>query len=228
MQLSLPLTYDQHSLLTDLQTLTGTDIRLVITDNSSSMISVRKEHGHISLRLHRIFLKAGPAVIGELSRFIKDMRIRTPLIRSFIIEHADSLPARPPKKQLLNMRGKYHDLGPVARLVNNKYFNGEISSGITWGSRKTGHAVRRRVLGSYNSRTDTIRINPVLDRKDVPGYYLEFIIYHEMLHAEMGVGRKNGRREVHSREFRRKERLFLDYQKAIVWEQGDSRSCRHS
>ena len=78
--------------------------------------------------------------------------------------------------------------------------------------------VRRRILGSYNSRTNIIRVNPVLDRKNVPHYYLEFIVYHEMLHADMGVLKKNGRRDVHSREFRRREKMFPHFEKSLLWE----------
>ncbi|MGC2061497.1 MAG: SprT-like domain-containing protein [Thermodesulfovibrionales bacterium] len=218
MQLALPFTSDQDSLLECLKELTGADIRLTLTDNASSMISFRKESGVTFLRLHRMFLQAGPDVVDEIARFIRNMRLKTPLIRQFIREYAGALPVRPAKRTVLVAQGKYHDLSEMGRIVNNQYFKGTISAGITWGTRKTGHAIRRRILGSYNSRTNTIRINPILDRKNVPQYYLEFIIYHEMLHADMGVARKNGRREVHSREFRRREKMFRHFEKALLWE----------
>ncbi len=76
----------------------------------------------------------------------------------------------------------------------------------------------KRTLGSYCLRTNTIRINPVLDRKTVPDYFIGFIVYHEMLHADMGVCRINGRRSVHSSEFRKRERMFKEYEKALAWE----------
>lgn len=218
MQLPLPFTVDQDHLLARLKKLAGGDIRLTLTDNASSMISFRKEHGVTFLRLHRMFLQAGPDVVDEIARFIRNMRLKTPLIRQFIREHAEALPVRPAKKTVLVARGKCHDLSGIARTVNDQYFEGRVTADITWGTRKTGHAIRRRILGSYNSRTNIIRINPVLDRKNVPQYYLEFIVYHEMLHADMGVGKKNGRREVHSREFRRRERLFRHFEKALLWE----------
>jgi hypothetical protein len=41
-----------------------------------------------------------------------------------------------------------------------------------------------------------------------------------MLHADMDVETKNGRRSVHSREFRRREKLFKDYERATAWEKG--------
>jgi predicted metal-dependent hydrolase len=63
-----------------------------------------------------------------------------------------------------------------------------------------------------------IRINPVLDIERVPPYFVEFIVYHEMLHAFLGVKNKNGRRSVHSKEFRELEKRFSDYEKAMAWE----------
>jgi hypothetical protein len=218
MQLPLPFTGDQDLLLARLKKLTGGDLRLTLTENASSMISFRKKQGVIFLRLHRMFLQAGPEVVEEIARFIGNMRLKTPEIRRFIREHAATLPVRPARKEVLVTQGQYHDLSAMARAVNNQYFEGRITAGITWGGRKTGHAVRRRILGSYNSRTNIIRVNAVLDRKNVPQYYLEFILYHEMLHADMGVGRKNGRREVHSKEFRRREALFRHFGKALLWE----------
>jgi hypothetical protein len=52
----------------------------------------------------------------------------------------------------------------------------------------------------------------------VPPYVVEFIVYHEMLHAQLGVEEQNGRRAVHTRELRRREKLFKEYEKAIAWE----------
>ena len=39
-----------------------------------------------------------------------------------------------------------------------------------------------------------------------------------MLHAAMGISKNGERRSMHSREFRRREKLFNDYEKAIAWE----------
>ncbi len=222
--MQLPLPFDcyqeisQEYLLTQLKKLTGADIRLKLTDNVSSMISFRKQDHAVVLRLHRIFLKAGPEELCEISGFIKNRRMKTPLIRRFIREHAAFLPVRPVRNTALITRGQHHDLAAIGHLVNNRYFGGTITAGITWGSKRTGHMVRRRILGSYNSRTNIIRVNSVLDRKNVPHYYLEFIVYHEMLHADMGVEKKNGRRDVHSREFRRREKMFPHFEKSLLWE----------
>ncbi len=93
-----------------------------------------------------------------------------------------------------------------------------INAAITWGAKSPRWAVRKRTLGSYSERSNTIRINPVLDRKTVPRYYVAFVVYHEMLHAAIGLLLQGKRRSVHSREFRKRERLFKDYERAVAWE----------
>ena len=70
-------------------------------------------------------------------------------------------------------------------------------------------------------------MNPVLDARNVPRYYVEFVLYHEMLHAwmhkagrEEDRGNGKGRRLVHTPEFNRRERMFRDYARAAAWEGG--------
>ena len=58
----------------------------------------------------------------------------------------------------------------------------------------------------------------ILDKKKVHPFFIEFIIYHEMLHADIGVRESKGRRTVHCREFRRREKIFKKYSEAIAWE----------
>jgi len=63
-----------------------------------------------------------------------------------------------------------------------------------------------------------IMINPILDNKKVPRYVLEFIVYHEMLHAAIDMELQNGRRRIHSKEFKKRERMYKYYHKAVAWE----------
>jgi len=114
--------------------------------------------------------------------------------------------------------GRYHDLREIYESVNGRYFEKSVSAVITWGTGCSRRAVRRRTLGSFSSNTNTIRINPVLDKKNVPRYFVEFVVYHEMLHAHMGCGVSKGRRTVHTKEFRERERFFAQYREALSWE----------
>ena len=197
---------------------TGRGIALTITDNSTSMLSVKSKGETLYVRLNRIFLEAGTEVVSEVAEFIKKKRGKTPLISGFIRERREHLKNKTPRRLNLKATGKYYDLLNIFESINRAYFEGSVSSTIAWGKESPRYAVRKRTLGSYSSHTNAIRINPVLDNPRVPRFYIEFIVYHEMLHAFIGVKSKNGRRSIHSKEFREGEKVFKDYEKAMAWE----------
>lgn len=198
----------------------GRPITLVLTENSTTMLSVRAQDGCLHVRLHRMFVNSDRSVLDEIVVYLKNRKRTMPLFRSFLRENKTRITTKPLKKVLLKTAGTCHDLRDLFDSVNREYFGGLIKAAITWGSRSPRHAVRKRTLGSYSERSDIIRINPVLDRKAVPHYFVAFIVYHEMLHASLGTHLKGTRRSVHSREFRRREKLFKDYEKAMAWEGG--------
>jgi len=193
-------------------------ISLVLTSNSSSMLTSQVKEGILHIRLHEMFLSAGPDIIDEIIAFISDRRRRIPLFRSFIRENSCVIQHKPSRKVNIRTSGRHHDLLELFNEVNRGYFRDTVTSRITWGCGKTGVWVRKRTLGSYSAEANLIRINPVLDSAKVPRYYLKYIVFHEMLHADMGTAKKGGRRCIHSAEFKRRERMFMDYERAIAWE----------
>jgi len=182
------------------------------------MLSVRKKGTTISVRLHRIFLDAPLEVIEEIGGFIKKRKGSTPLFRRFLKENLTRLKNRPPKRIRINSRGKYHDLGEIYDSLNRRYFQEKLLCPITWGTGRARYAVRKRTLGSYSRHSNMIRINAILDRKHVPRYFIESVVYHEMLHADVDPAVRNGRNFVHSKEFRDREKQFRNYEKATKWE----------
>jgi hypothetical protein len=218
MQLALPFAPTGHSLRRTLEERLGRPVSLALTDNSTTVLSCRIRDGVLAVRLHRMFLSADSRVIGEIVAYLRDRRGAMPHFRSFLRANREALRQKPAKKVAVRTRGRHHDLAELYDEINREYFNGRVSAAITWGSRSPRSAVRKRTVGSYSERSNTIRINPVLDRKDVPAFYVAFIVYHEMLHADMGTALRGKRRSVHPREFRRRERLFREYEKAAAWE----------
>ena len=214
----MPLSHSPISLRNYFERVTSSIVSLAITDNSTSMLSVRKKGNTISVRLHRIFLDARHDVIEEIAVFIKKRKGSTPLLRRFIKENATRLRNAPPKRVKVATGGKYHNLLEIYDLLNREYFRDKLSCPITWGTGRTRYAVRKRTLGSYSRHSHIIRINTILDRKHVPRYFIEFVVYHEMLHADMDPEKKNGRNLVHSKEFKGREKQFRDYERALKWE----------
>jgi hypothetical protein len=217
-QLSLSFNMDTQSLKRFLEHESKRNISLVITDNSTSMLSVRKKGNSLMMRLHRIFLSAGREVLNEMVEFIKDSRMKTPCIRNFINQNKHVLKIKPLRKVIMRTEGRYCDLLTMFNSLNGEYFMGKISASITWGKGGPRHRARKRTLGSYNIHNNMIRINPLLDNRRVPQYFLEFVVYHEMLHADMGVAVNGTRRTVHSKEFRRRETIYKHYHRAVEWE----------
>jgi predicted metal-dependent hydrolase len=217
-QLSLPMTRDSFQLRDHLQRLAGRPVSLFLTDNTSSMVSLRLEGRVAVVRLHRMFLDAGSDVLDEIAGFLRRGKGTIPKARHFLKQNGHRIRKAVPRKTAVRPEGKCHNLDDILRSLNREYFDGRISPAITWGSRSPACAVRKRTLGSYHRQMNIIRINPVLDRKSVPRYFVEFVVYHEMLHADLGAHEKNGRRVVHSREFRQRERLFNHFEKAAAWE----------
>lgn len=216
-QLSLAFQHDKDFLVGLFEKTAGAAVRLVLTDNASSMLSVRKEGSLLLVRLQRIFLSADEATLREIALFIRHGKGTLKRFRTFVNDMCGSI-SRKPRSFHARTRGKYYDLNAIFQRLNREYFDGKLDSVITWGIGSSKRAVRKRTLGSYSNLTDLIRINPVLDKNTVPSYYVEFVVYHEMLHAAIGIQKKNGRRAVHTRDFRERERLFREYDRAMRWE----------
>jgi hypothetical protein len=109
--------------------------------------------------------------------------------------------------------GEVYDLDKMFTKLNRRYFNGEISKPtITWSQRRT-----RSILGHHDQVYDSITISKTLDSKDVPEWFVEYILYHEMLHIKHPARLINGRRYYHTTAFRLDERRFPHYQQAQKW-----------
>jgi hypothetical protein len=218
MQLALPFTPTGSALKRTLEERLGRAVSLVLTDNSTTVLSCAFRDGVLSVRLHRMFLSADSQVLGEIVSYLNKRKGEMPHFRSFLRANREVLKRKPAKKVNVRTGGRYHDLAELFDEINRAYFGNKVTTTITWGNRSPDSAVRKRTVGSYSERSNTIRINPVLDRKDVPACYVAFVVYHEMLHADMGTTLRGSRRSVHPREFRRREKLFQEYEKAMAWE----------
>ncbi len=217
-QLDLRFSHSEHSLRDYLEKRLGSPLSLVLTDNASTMLSVRLKGPGISLRLHRMFASAGDAVLDEIASYLKKRRSAMPLFRSFVRDNRALLSIKAPNRVAVRTTGKFHDLRNLYDEINREYFGGTVTAAITWGTRCSRARVRKRTLGSYSERSKLIRINPVLDKKAVPRFYVAFVVYHEMLHAAFCAPFQRGRRSIHSREFRKREKNFKDYERAVAWE----------
>lgn len=202
-----------------LQRITGYDISITYTDNRVNIISFTKARGQITLRLQRIFMDAPLDVIQEIGQLLKNPRRKTPLINEYFKRNRWRIRKKARLMGRIEPIGRFYNLRKLFDNLNREYFAGELDAVVTWGRRSPRKAVRKRTLGSYNAETRTIRVNPILDSPRVPRYFIEYVLYHEMLHAYLGIKRDHrGRMRSHTPQFRELERRYRHYSKAIEWE----------
>jgi hypothetical protein len=131
-------------------------------------------------------------------------------------------PKLPLQRQLqLETGGRYFDLRSMFNKLNARHFRSRLRGyKVVWGRRRRERPKEYFIFGTIQEEDRVIRINPWLDQRFVPTWFLEYVLYHEMLHAvvpdKLGV---EGRRRVHTDEFNRREREFRLYKRARRWEE---------
>jgi hypothetical protein len=103
----------------------------------------------------------------------------------------------------------WYDLDQMLAEIVAEYFPGVTIPVIRWGRKVTRKKRRSIRLGSYFRPTATIRIHPLLNSPEVPRYFVQSIVFHEMLHHVLGGS--------HNRRFHRAERRFRYHGEARAW-----------
>jgi len=86
--------------------------------------------------------------------------------------------------------------------VNEQYFSGMLEKpNLVWGN------TSRSKLGMYNYRSDVITISSIFKQiKDQR--FVDYVMYHEMLHKKFKFSSNEGRNSYHSPEFKKAEKRF--------------------
>lgn len=110
----------------------------------------------------------------------------------------------------LSPEGQYLDLESAMDGLRDKGLIDDMEDVyLTW----TRSANRKRV-GYCSVLMKVIAISSALDSPDLPSFVPEYVLYHELVHVEMGRETLSPR---HGREFRRKERLYPRWEEAESW-----------
>lgn len=224
LQLPLPFEevplWDATTLADALARESGRRVDLTLTENRSVLVSFRRKGSGVSLRLHRMFLHAPAPVVRALARSLRRTKgCADSEVRRFLNENLHRVRKLPRALPPLVTAGAFYDLRRVFDGLNGRFFHGSLKVPLTWG--RGGGRARRGGLtfGSYDPVLGLIRIHPVLDRREVPIYFLESVVYHEMLHHHLGgIPDRAGRTVYHSRVFREAESRYPWQREALAWE----------
>jgi hypothetical protein len=184
-------------------------------------IRLRGDTAHV--RLSDVLRRAPRAVIEAAAALLlgRLYRRRPPaemldLYRQFAHAHATraqimSLRQSRARKLELQPAGSHHDLHQMYHRLNEHYFERALPyPRLGWSKRSW-----RAQLGCFDPALNQIVINRMLDRREVPQYVVAYVLYHEMLHQKHPVKFERCRRESHSPDFRREERQFSEYARAM-------------
>jgi hypothetical protein len=196
-------------------------IRVTLTDNRRTMISLERRPRVMHVRLHHMFAAADPGTLRALALYLASAdRGAAQHIGRFIEQHRTSIRGRSVRPLQLSSVGLHHNLHEIFESVNAEYFENRVAAKISWSRdmplrRRRARSIK---LGSYTARDKLIRVHPALDADYVPRYFVEYIVYHEMLHHVMPPLRSGKRRSLHGPEFQARERDFVHYEAALQWE----------
>src|SRR6267143_3097036 len=187
--------------------------------------TIRVRAGRIFVRLSDLFQTAPPEVIRALAFLLvarllsrKAPRDQERIYRSYafspqLLRASDIARRQRGRKVVSSAHGKVYDREKIFARLNRRYFDGEMEKPVlTWSQRRA-----RSILGHHDAAHDIITISKTLDSREVPEWFVEYILFHEMLHIKHPARIINGRRYYHSPAFREEERSFPTYQHAQEW-----------
>ncbi len=108
------------------------------------------------------------------------------------------------------LSGEHYNLQEIFTRVNQRFFKGEMPQPHLRWSRAETH----RIMGTYQARTDTIMISQTLDDAQVPEFVIDYVMYHELLHKQLGSRFSRGRRHVHFDDFRAADQQYPRFAEA--------------
>jgi hypothetical protein len=199
----------------------GKSLSLCLTDNRYTIISVQRRRDGYRVRAHRMFAGIEPRLVRAFARYVvhNDQRA-SKLLGEFIDRNQHRISTAPARTRQIVLRtcGRHHDLSAVYERLNRDYFDGALDARISWGIARRPAQRRSIKVGSFSVEDRLIRVHPLLDHESVPRYFLDWIVFHEMLHGKHPIRKVDGRRCFHPPEFTEDERRFPDYDRARQWE----------
>lgn len=113
--------------------------------------------------------------------------------------------------------GIHHDLEAILDAINREYFAGALEARITWAARLGGLSTHRLAEDGEGKPYHLLTISRGYDSPEVTPEILGGVVYHECLHIAVPPRKEGGRRVIHGRDFRLRERQYRHYREWMEW-----------
>lgn len=200
---------------------TNLNVFVKVKEYKSTFISVTRDRNNLKISLHKLFLSAPEDILKEVINFcLKRDKTAFKVIKNF----ANNYFSKIDYSKRINIdkfvtKGNFFDLKQILENLSLAYFENNLNLHITWFEKPKYKKFSHFTFGSFDKSLKLIRINKLLDNSNFPFYFINYVVYHEILHSiyEVKVD-KTGRRKVHTKEFKIHEKKFPYYKEAMDFE----------
>jgi hypothetical protein len=167
---------------------------------------IRLSGNDLTIKLSRMWKEVSPDIkIGIIQYLLKKLfkykgpnTLRMDLYNSFAKQMSDNAPVTVIDPIL---EKAFHR-------VNIKYFSSSLEiPNMKWGTNS------HRKLASYDYTTDTVSVSKIFKSDDIPKAWIQYLVYHELLHKKLKYHSSGNRNYHHTAKFKQMEEQFEDFKK---------------
>lgn len=191
---------------------------LEFNQNRVRLASWKRRGDDVSIRLSSRASVLGPALVAPLAGCVLGDKVARGELRG-LFKQLPPAPKGARRAVVLRPQGEVYDLREILLREAQAPHGTRGRPDITWGRRYRQRPGQRTVrLGSYHPGRELIQVHRILDSLAVPEWLVGFVVFHELLHHQLGIPPAGARRRLHAGEFRRLERSHPRYEEALAWE----------
>ena len=211
---------DERKLCEILKEKSKKDVEINIKDYKSTFIRVLISSRKIKLSLNSLFLKASDDIENAIALFcLKKDKEAFRKIKNY----ANANFLRSDRSSMLDLTkldssGRVYDLKNILDNINKINFENKLDLNITYFAKPNYKRFSHFTFGSFDISLKLIKINKILDSELVPFYFVNYIVHHEILHYVYPMKISEGRRSVHTKEFKQNEKKIAYFKEAIDFE----------
>lgn len=195
-------------------------IEVIIHQYQSKRLKIVRKKNRWIFYLHTLFLEAPDQIVKAIIQYAQSRKSEDhSLIKQFVYAKQNELDlSHTLNKKKLVTKGRYFDLKQIYSSVNQRDFENKMNLEITWFYPRY-RTYRHITFGQYDRCLKLIKINHYLDTEKTPHFFMDYLIYHEMLHEKSPPYMdQSGRCRIHTKEFKALEKNHPFIRESKQWE----------